>query len=52
MLGFSNKILTGRDKIQKKGFGAGETIPEMTKAEDFAPKGAKLEVDAHLSASI
>lgn len=51
MLGFSNKILTGRDKVQKTGFGAGETIPEMTKAEDSAPKGAELDVDAHPSAS-
>lgn len=52
MLGFSNKILTGRNKIQKKGFGEGETIPEITTAADFVPKGAKLEVDADLRASV
>ena len=45
------KILTGRNKIQKKGFGTGEPIPEMTKAKVFVPKGAEFEVDSDLSAS-
>lgn len=52
MSGFSHRILTGRNKIQEKGSGAAATIPEITKAEDFVPKGAELEVDSDPNASI
>lgn len=52
MSGFSHRILTGRNKIQEEGFGAAATIPESTKVKGFVRKGAELEVNSDLSASI